>query len=200
MVALATALFACTSPQSETDSDMENGADTTANDTVSAEMMQESEIDTTAERNAMQIRSEIEKYRERIENTIDQLDQKSITLSEARAELSHDWEKLDYYSDNENVVRIKTYPNEEKKARTEEFYFIDGELVFAMVEEEGVGKKGNEGETSGSAFYYDEGKLIVSRNAPEADGEMMDEEMMELGTKLQEEAQMYLELIANTKE
>lgn len=199
LLAVATTLFACTTTEPGNNSGTENGEDTVGTDTTSAAMMQESEIDTTGERNAMQIRSEIEEYREKIENTIDQLERNSIELSEARTEISQDWEKLDYYSDNDNVVRIKTYPHESKRAKTEEFYFNDGELVFALVEEEGAGKKGSEGEAYGGAFYYDNGKLIVSMNVPESDSEMMDEDMMELGTKLQEEAKSYLELIANAE-
>ena len=200
LVAIAIALFACTSNVNENGSDIDAGEDTARTDTTSPAMTQEPDIDTTSEANAMQIRSEIEEYRERIENTIDQLDRQTLNLTEARTEISQDWEKLDYYSDDDNVVRIKTYPHEDKKAKTEEFYFIDGELVFALVEEEGAGKKGSEGEAYGGAFYYDNGELIVSMNVPENNTEMMDEDMMELGTKLQEEAQMYLELISNVKE
>jgi hypothetical protein len=190
-VAAVALLFGCTNPAENTESSSAvEDRDTTATTAT------EDEKEIVEKRNAMQFRSEIEAYREKVENSLESLEKKTIDLSAARAEISERWEKLDYYLSDDQVVRIKTYPHRDQRDRTEEFYFMEGELVFALMEKEGADKKGRSDETAGSAFYYDNWELILSMNIPEEDEEVStDEEDVELAMRLREEAKEYLEMV-----
>jgi hypothetical protein len=159
----------------------------------------EPEMDVVEEENALQLRNEIEEYRKTVENTKSDLEKGSIDLSTARVELSQDWQKLDFYKIGDKVVRIKSYPST-AKSKTEEFYFIDDELVFALVESEGTEKDSMEDEDSGDAFYYSEGELIVSTDFEVTEATDEEKSAMAMGTKLQNEAKEYLQLIYESKD
>lgn len=176
--------------ESETENKSEDEIETTM----------EPAMDVVEEDNALQMRNEIEDYRQTIENTKAELAKGTIDLSAARAEISQDWQKLDFYKSGDKVVRIKTYPTTEIGSKTEEFYFIDDELVFALVENEGTEKDAMDNEVAGEAFYYSNGELIVSADFEMSKATEKERSEMKLGTKLQNEAEGYLELIYNSKD
>jgi hypothetical protein len=160
----------------------------------------EPEMDVVEKNNALQLRAEIKEYQLIIENTKADLDKGTIDLSAARTGISQNWDKLDFYMTGDEAVRIKTYPSADNGDKTEEFYFRDNELIFALVESEGDKNASIADESAGTAFYYSNGELIVSENfkITETTGEQKTE--MELGTKLQDEAIEYLELVYKSKE
>jgi len=151
--------------------------------------------------NKMQLMSEINEYREKIENSLGGLKKNQLDLSSARAEATDKWDSLHYYTDGEEIVRIKTYPSPSNAAKTEEFYFSGGELIFALEEKEGSGKTGKDGESEGEAYYYDDGELFASMTIGQSPADSKpNEEMKKKGEKLQVEADAYLQLIEKSKQ
>ena len=55
-------------------------------------------------------------------------------------------------------------------ARTEEFYYKDGNLVFALLEENGLGKENHDANAKGDKYYFQDRKLIAAIGA---DGQPM---------------------------
>jgi hypothetical protein len=180
--------WSCSNTETEKSSETETAAEI------------ENETDVTEEQNAVQLRNEIEQYRQTIENTKADLEKGTIDLSEARAEISQDWQKLDFYKSGDKVVRIKTYPSAAKGGKTEEFYFIDDQLVFALLENEGIEKYSMEDEISGEAFYYHNGEIIVSEDFEMSEVTEQEKSEMTQANKLQSEAKDYLQLVYESKD
>jgi hypothetical protein len=146
------------------------------------------------------LRDEIEKYGQMIESIKGDLVKGSIDMSASRAEISQEWQKLDFYKTGNEVARIKSYPSTAKAPTTEEFYFIDDKLVFALVESEGTEKDLMEDKDWREAFYYCEGELIVSTDFEVTEAKDQEKSYMVLGTKLQNEAKRYLQLVYESNE
>lgn len=68
----------------------------------------EHEMYVVEEESAEQLRDEVEKYSQMIESTKGDLAKGSIDMSAAKAEISQEWEKLDFYKKGNEVVRIKS--------------------------------------------------------------------------------------------
>jgi hypothetical protein len=194
LIATTIVLNGCTIAETESDTIEKRVTDDPISDDDST-ANREPDMDTVEKQNAMQLRSEISDYRMRIENTSNQLERKELDLSQARANISQDWNRLEYFVSDDEVVKIKTYPSEEGKSKTEEFYFLDKELVFAMIEEADDNAQTMEGEASGKAFYYANGELIVSEDYEITQATEEEKNNLEQGTKLQNEAITYLNLI-----
>lgn len=160
----------------------------------------EPEMDVVEKTNAMQLRDEIDDYRRSIENTKADLEKGTLDLTTARGKISQDWQKLDFYQSGDEVVRIKTYPIPEKGEKTEEFYFLDDQLVFALVESEGNEKDSVEDEGSGDAFYYSDGELIIREGFDVTEATPEEKSEMTLATNLQSAAKNYLQLVYDSRE
>ncbi|MGB6035463.1 MAG: hypothetical protein WBG42_04290 [Cryomorphaceae bacterium] len=150
--------------------------------------------------NALQLRSEISDYRRSIENSKTELEKGTLSLTQARAEISTNWQKLDYYTTNDKVVRIKTYPSAENGAKTEEFYFKDDRLVFAIAENEGAINDTVPEKETAEGFYYSNGELIVDESFEITEATQEEKDEMDLATKLQDEGKEYLSLVYQSQE
>jgi len=192
-------LYSCTVAETET-KDIENQV---TEDPLSDEdslASREPEMDVVEKTNALQLRDEIDEYRRSIENTKADLEKGTLDLTAARAKISQDWQKLDFYQRGDEVVRIKTYPIAEKGEKTEEFYFLDDELVFALIESSGSEKTSMDDEETGEAFYYNDGELIVNADFKITEATEEEKAKMKLGTKLQNKAKGYLDLVYKSKD
>jgi len=65
-----------------------------------------------------------------------------ITNQNFRAKTKQKWQKIHFYVIDNQLSRIKTYPHESVSKRTEEFYLKDGELILAVIEDDGSGERG----------------------------------------------------------
>src|SRR5262245_64993045 len=59
---------------------------------------------------------------------------------------------------------MKLYPSDGSQ-RTEEFYYKDGNLVFAFLEENGLGKENHDANAKGDKYYFQDRKLIAAIGA-----------------------------------
>lgn len=192
-------LFSCTVAETETEN-VENKVTADALSDADSTASMEPEMDIVEKKNALQLRAEIDDYRESIENTKGELVKGTLDLTAARGDNSQGWEKMDFYQSGDKVVRIKTYPSAEKGEKTEEFYFLNDELVFAMLENEGNKKNSVEAEGSGVSFYYQGGELIVNEDFDMVEATEEDKREMKQATKLQSEAKDYLQLVYQSKD
>lgn len=126
-------------------------------------------------------------YRERIESGLEQFTKQTVSLEEAREQVAQKWAKMDVYTDGDAIVRIKTYPHEGISTRTEEFYYENGTLVLAFIEDEGAGAIGKKDGRKGKTYIYNDGNFITERNTtgeaeitePEADAQRLLQEAKE---------------------
>lgn len=132
----------------------------------------------------------ITKQRQAIEARKEELSRNELSTESMREQIKQKWSKLDYYADGGEVLRIKTYPYEGVSTRTEEFYFQEGELIYAIIEDNGVESTEAE-EQEGKVYYYWKGTFIEERNNSGEEEEGIrnsDEE------RLESEAMEYLDL------
>lgn len=123
------------------------------------------------------------------EGTGDNLKRKEKDLSDDSFEdvTKEKWAKMDTYYDGDKLKRLKVYSAEGEK-KTEEFYFHDGKLIFAFIENDGMGKKGDKSEAKGDKFYFGNEGLIEFVKADGSRVNITDEEFKKYNTKLLDEA------------
>jgi hypothetical protein len=100
----------------------------------------------------------IDDKRREIESTIGE--GISLSTENMRAKVKQKWEKLHFYTLNDQLVRIKTYPYAEISKRTEEFYLQDGELILAVIEDNGEGERGKSNENIDKLYYFYKGNPL----------------------------------------
>lgn len=118
--------------------------------------------------NTDEVVAKISKYREAGEKKLvdNSFKRKTLELktSAANEDTKQKWEKVDGYYDGDKLVRIQTYPHKGISERTEEFYVMDGKLVFAFIQDKGPKHEGKDTGEPGKEFYFDNGKLIKYNN------------------------------------
>lgn len=109
------------------------------------------------------------------------------------------WEKMDVYYEGDKVLRIQTYPHTGVSGRNEEFYIMDGKLVFAFIQDKEEKHEGKDMGEPGKEFYFDKDKLIKYENRTDEKSANLEEEMKKYEATLVSEANDYLEIIKNIK-
>lgn len=119
-----------------------------------------------------------------------------VSTAGLRAKTSQKWEKIHFYTgSNGEIVRIKTYPYATSK-RTEEFYFDNGSLALAVIEDDGSGPKGKATDQMDKLYYFHSDEVIQEiRKNEEAEHGVRDSD----GEELLAEAQEYLQLFEAQK-
>lgn len=112
-----------------------------------------------------------------------------LSTQGTRAKIAQKWSKIHYYAQEGEVVRIKTYPHEGISERTEEFYFSNGQLILAVIEDRGLEAE----ESIDKMYYFHEGQPIGDKHMnEEAEYGIRQGEAEEL----LQEAREYLDLFA----
>lgn len=93
----------------------------------------------------------------------------SISTENATAKIKQKWSNIHYYFLNNELVRIKTYPHEGISERTEEFYLENGQLILAVIEDEGSGERGKSEEAIDKMYYFMNGEVIKEVKNDEAE-------------------------------
>lgn len=127
--------------------------------------------------------------KEGTEGTGDNLKRKETDISkETIKDLTDEkWANLHTYSDGNKVIRLKVYSAEGKK-KTEEFYFLDDKPVYAFIENDGMGKKGDSSEAKGDKFYFGSEGLFAYIKADGSKIDPTSEEFKKYNDKLTKEA------------
>jgi hypothetical protein len=179
IIAAATFAFAaCNTPQKEENKEVE------VEKTVTTE--EETEESTSMDIDVDAVCADINTYRQAIEDKLETLERVEMDTTTARAQIGQKWATIHYYFDGGELVRVKTYPHEGVSERTEEFYYQNGALICAVVEDSGM-DQGKEESIDGKVYYYHEGTSIREVNNTgekeysirESDAERLMQEAME---------------------
>lgn len=104
------------------------------------------------------------------------------------------WKKAHGYYDGDMLKRAKLYATADSK-ETEEFYFYQGHLVFAFLEENGAGKEGHDKNALGDKYYFADGKLIGGTMADGKKIEMADAATENIAKRILKEAKKLQQLL-----
>jgi hypothetical protein len=127
-----------------------------------------------------------------IESNLESLQKKTLLTSNLRAQIKQKWSKIDYYIENGQVMRIKTHPYKTVSERTEEFYFEQGKLILAFIEDNGEKYTGKSDQRIGKTYYYWEDTVIKEDNPTKEKETSVRNSDSE---RLLQEAKEYLELM-----
>ena len=167
------------------------GAKGTGDENAGANITPKEEAAVTPKLNADSLVKLIDDERARIEDNLKSMQRKTLPTKDLRAQIKQKWSKIDFYTENGQVVRIKSYPYEKISQRTEEFYFQKGKLILAFIEDEGLKSKGKAKDRFGKSYYY-YGDEQIKEDNPTSEKEMTirhsDSE------RLLQEAREYLDL------
>ena len=150
-----------------------------------------SEAETEADIEALS--QEIDQYRAEVEASVKNIEPVEISTSDLRAKIAQKWSKIHYYlNESGDVIRVKTYPYETISKRTEEFYFKDGQLVLAAVEDNGEGEPGKEKDQIDKLYYYfgDKG-FAEERHTSEEEHQIRNSDSEELLVEAEEYLEIY---------
>jgi hypothetical protein len=106
---------------------------------------------------------EIKALQTQIENWSKGQEAYTLSTDSLRPKLKQKWSQIHFYSENGMVKRIKTYPHAAVSDRTEEFYFENGALVLAVVEDHGNAE--GEAEVADKMYFYQAGEVIGEENS-----------------------------------
>jgi hypothetical protein len=153
--------------------------------------------------NTDEIVAKISKYRaEGEKKLVDKtFKKKTVVLNktDAKERTKQKWENVDAYYDGDKLVRLQTNPHKGISERTEEFYVMDGKLVFAFIQDIGPKNEGKDTGEPGKELYFDNGKLIKYSNTTGGEKKDEDAEMKMYESKLPIEVSELIEIVNNTK-
>jgi hypothetical protein len=157
--------------------------------------------DMTTKVNTDDIVAKISKFRADVEGKLEKLTRKEIKLEGAgiSENIHQKWEKMNAYSDGDKLVRIQVYPHKGISERTEEFYFMDGKLVFVSIKDKGTEVTEGKDVGMGKELYFDNDKLIKYDNKSGEESKNIDEEKKMYESKLPYEAKEFLGILNKSK-
>lgn len=119
-----------------------------------------------------------------------------ISTKELRAKIKQKWSKIHFYVQNNEVVKIKTYPHESISKRTEEFYLQNSKLILAVIEDDGTGSKGkSKNELDRMYYFFNDNVINESKLNKESEHGIRNSDSEELLS----EAKEYLEIFTANK-
>ena len=98
------------------------------------------------------------------------------------------WDRIHFYHDNGELLRVKTYPHQGNGDRSEEFYYKNNSLYMVVIEEHGADLIGRSSSFEGRRYYFKSGELFFQSNDS---GEDRFTEKGEAESKLVEEGKKY---------
>ena len=122
-----------------------------------------------------------------------------MKLTNASEDTKQKWEKFDAYYDGDKLVRLQVYPHKGISERTEEYYLMDGKLVFAFIQDKGPKNEGKDKGEPGKEFYFDNGKLIKYVNNTGREEANLDESKKMYEAKLPIEVNELIEILKSVK-
>lgn len=179
-IALITIFIGCGEPQKQ--------RDTIATETATeADTKAEPTIDVEA------VATAIDQKRNEIETS---LGEPTIVPTDALKEkIKQKWQKIHFYTADDQVVRIKTYPYPTISTRTEEFYLENGKLILSVVEDNGEGDRGKSAGQLDKMYYFQDNEIVKEvRGERESEYSVKDGDAEELLAELKE----YLDIYANS--
>lgn len=157
-----------------------------------AAVVQEDTVSAEADRAALM--EQIDRKREAIEAlTVQPVE---VSTASLREKVKQKWSKIHFYLQNNQVVRIKTYPYAQISKRTEEFYADSLGLMLVVTADRGGAEKNEPKAELDKLYYYQNGQFIgEQKNSSEKEFNLKNSDAEELLTEFQE----YLDIYQQTK-
>ncbi len=159
-------------------------------------------VKTTAPVNVEEIVTKISTYRAAGEKKMNEktLTKKEVVIKDSKAseDTKQKWEKVEGYFDGGKLLRLQVYPHKGISTRTEEFYIMDGKMVFAFIQD-GEKHEGQDMGEPGKEFYFDNDKLVkyVNTSGEKSTDEAAEKKMYE--SKLPVEVKELIEIVNTAK-
>lgn len=191
IVLIATGLFlvACVDQQEASDEKQTSGKSNTK-----TEKSENEEQDTLSSASIESIIADIDDYRNKVEQKLE--NPIELKTEDLREKIKQKWEKIHFYTHEDEVVRIKAYPYDMISNRTEEFYLEDGELILAVIEDDGSNERSKEDSEIDKLYYFNNEKVIseISREG-EPEYSVRDSDGEELLSEVNEYIKLFEEHI-----
>ena len=115
-----------------------------------------------------------------------------VSTSSLREKIKQKWESIHFYLIENELVRIKTYPYKNISSRTEEFYLDNGQLILAVIEDDGSGERGKSIEVLDKLYYFENEEVIKEiRSEKEQEYNIKSSDAEELLVELHEYLSIY---------
>jgi hypothetical protein len=101
--------------------------------------------------------------------------------------------KIDTYSDNTTLKRLKAYPTAASQ-KTEEFYLENGKLVYVILEPQGGAQKNDLPDAKGEKLYFGDTGLIAWLGEDGKAKDTASPDFKKMGDKLQSELAAFRQL------
>lgn len=184
-VVLGLALFSCNIPQNET-------AKSDAPEPSVSTLAAVPEEEQTPAVNVGVLVQAIDEKRTAIERSIGE--PLILNSTDLKEKIKQKWERVDFYVLDDELVRIKTHPYEQVSKRTEEFYLEGGNLILAVIEDDGSTERGKSNDQIDKLYYFHEGEIIKEQRAErETDYNIRASDSEELLGEFQEYLDIYKE-------
>lgn len=167
------------------------------NETPAQETTNKTDIEPTNKEAAVNVKevvTNVDQRRAEIEAMSKSMEPLEIDTKELRAKVAQKWSKIHFYASEGELRRVKTYPHEGISNRTEEFYFDNGKLILAVIEDDGSGEAGKTKDQLDKMYYYANGEFVTeSENAEEKEYQINKSDAEEL----MQEALEYQDIFAS---
>ncbi|MDD5360728.1 MAG: hypothetical protein PHN88_01240 [Ignavibacteria bacterium] len=179
------------------------GKDTSKNESTADKSKDSNSVKKQQQIKKDEIVVSISKYRAEEEKKLAEkvLKKKTVDIktSNASEDTKQKWEKFDAYYDGDKLVRIQVYPHKGISERTEEYYLMDGKLVFVFIQDKGSKNEGKDSGEPGKEFYFDNGNLIKFVNNTGREELNPEESKIMYESKLQIEVTELIAVLNGTK-
>jgi len=117
-----------------------------------------------------------------------------VATTKLRKKLNQKWSTIHFYVENDQLVKVKTYPHAGVSARTEEFYLENGELTLVVIEDDGSGAKGKAKDQLDKMYYFNNSELVKElKSNTEAEFNQKQSDAEELQSEFAEYVELYKE-------
>lgn len=96
----------------------------------------------------------IEAENARIESNLKSLKRIILKTTDLRAQVKQKWSEINYYTENGKIVKVVTLPYPQISKRTEEFTYLNGKLILALIADNGIKESGEQEKQINKEYYY----------------------------------------------
>lgn len=145
-----------------------------------------------SEEQKQQLLADADKLRAEIEAECSKLTPSEIKTDSLREQIHQKWAKIHYYNIDGKVVKIRTYPHENISERFEEFYFKDGKLVVAVINDKELKENAETRDDLDKMYYFgSDGFVDEINHSSEKETQIRHSD----AERLQQEVEEYLEFL-----
>jgi hypothetical protein len=137
------------------------------------------------------ITSDIDARHKQIESQLANIQPIQTSTNGLREQIHQKWSAINAYMLDNQIVRIITVPHTNITNRTEEFYFDNGKLILALIQDKGPGTDPAKEQSSKSYYFNDDQVIKEINNSSETEYSIRNSD----GERLLQEAREYMQIL-----